>query len=73
MLMCFYRSDGEMEESNICGSAHIGQHISFEAEISIDRCTASGTYNLAIKPTDLTESINIELDTTCQCDCEDEV
>lgn len=57
----------------MCGAAHIGQLIHFEAEITIDTCTGNGRHRFAIKPDDLSESVQIDVDISCDCDCGDEV
>lgn len=60
-----------MKDSNKCTSVGIGETIEFEAEISVSNCTESKTKTFSIKPSDLADTIDIELEMVCDCPCDD--
>lgn len=71
-LVCICSTDGTFTEHSVCNSAHIGQTLHFEAEISLLSCASNKSYSLSIKPNDLSDSVQISLEASCGCDCNDQ-
>lgn len=74
MLIYNFSTNGEFHDSAVCESVGIGQEIHYKAEISIASC-AQGNRNkkFKIKPADLSDSMIVDVEIICACECDDEV
>ncbi len=67
---CLYH---KREETNICKGLKIGDSVTFEAEIKVTSCPRNPNewnQTIQIRPVGLNESLIIDLEMICECDCE---
>lgn len=63
-----------MEESASCDGVRIGQLIHYQAELSISSCKLGYQQKrFKIKPQDLSDSMVVDVEINCDCDCHDKV
>ena len=69
-----YSSNGDFIDSAVCDTVGIGQEIHYKAEISISSCELGNRHKrFKIKPADLSDSMIVDVEINCACECHDEV
>lgn len=67
-------SGGPPNETNKCGGLKVGEVVSFTAQISVSACPKDPRewkQTFQIYPVGLDESLTVNLEMLCSCDCED--
>lgn len=65
-------TDGTYKERNHCENLHVGVQVNFTAVIKVLGCPEYGqkSKTVFIRPSGLNEALQVEIETTCGCDCE---
>lgn len=60
----------EMKETAVCDNIGINQTVEFQVQIDAVGCPAKKKQKIEIKPVGLNETLKINLDAICECECE---
>ncbi|XP_063964564.1 integrin beta-1-A-like isoform X2 [Lytechinus pictus] len=60
-----------VEDSSECSGLQLGDTVSFDITITAERCLEGGMTSFDIGPVGFSEQLQIELEVTCECDCQD--
>ena len=61
--------DSVEEETDTCDNVSLGSSVEFIAEVKVRKCLTEPSF-VTISPVGLNQSLTVEINTICDCDCE---
>eukprot|EP00057_Strongylocentrotus_purpuratus_P012905 XP_011667379.1 PREDICTED: integrin beta-1-A [Strongylocentrotus purpuratus] len=62
--------DQTYQDTNECSGLSLGDTVSFDITLTAERCVEGGMTSFNIGPVGFNEELQIELEVTCECDCQ---